>query len=505
MKAPFSQRWTDLPLRTKGFAVLILPLMLLALAVAESVDVADAQSTYQDASRAILRSSDEAGQTLASLLNAETGVRGYVATANPAFLAPWDAATATLRGQLRALDASPHLTAADRRQLQGTATAEMTDLGTLVAAERAAPLSRPRLAAALRIGKTRMDRLRAIIARIQGRVQRELTVRRAHVDQLRSDALAIAVAGLVVGLAGVVAMFLFIRRVAARVDDVRVNAYRLGLGESLTATPVAGDELGRLAAELQQASDLLSTRSVELVEAHKAALATAKDKDQYLSQLGHELRTPLTAIVGFGQLLETSDKLDMEDADSVSQIIHATNHLMALTEEVKGAGPDETPLPLAMEPIELAEIGADVCSLMGPIAAERQISLGLDVPVDTSVLANRQRLSQVLINLVSNAIKYNHPGGDVRIHCLQLATGRLRLQVTDTGAGIRAELQPRVFAPYERLEAVSSEVEGTGLGLALSRAYVEAMGGAIGVQSTEGSGSTFWVDLSAVEAVVAAA
>jgi len=115
LKELFSQRWTDLPLRTKGFAVLILPLILLALAVAASVDVADAQSTYQDASRAILRSSDEAGATLASLLDAETGVRGYVATMDPVFLAPWDAAAADLGGQLRELDTGSHLTAADRR------------------------------------------------------------------------------------------------------------------------------------------------------------------------------------------------------------------------------------------------------------------------------------------------------------------------------------------------------------------------------------------------------
>jgi signal transduction histidine kinase len=501
LKASLSQRWTDLPLRTKGFAVLALPLILLALAVVASVDVADAQSSYQDTSRAILRSSDEVGQTLVLLLDAETGVRGYVATADPSFLAPWQAATRALSGQLGTLDGSSELTDVDRRQLRDAATAEMSGLQALVTAERAAPSSRSQLAAGLRAGKGRMDQLRVIVAGIQDRVQRQLAARRSHVDQLRSEALVIAVAGLVIGLAGVLAMFLFIRRVAERVDEARANAYRLGIGERLTATPTAGDEIGRLSAELQQASELLSTRSAELVQAHQAALAAATDKDRFLSQLGHELRTPLTALVGFGQLLETSDKLDSDDADNVSQIIHATNHLMALTEEVKGAGPDETPLPLALAPVALRELGVEVCALMGPIAAERQITLGLDVPADASVAANRQRLSQVLINLVSNAIKYNRHGGDVRIHCLRLASGRLRLQVSDTGVGIRAELQPRVFAPYERLEAVAGDVEGTGLGLALSRAYVEAMGGAIGVDSIEGHGSTFWVDLSVAEAV----
>jgi signal transduction histidine kinase len=494
-------RWADLPLRTKGAAILALPLVLLAAAAVASVIVTDQQTSYQDAGRATLGASDDAGQILASLLDAETGVRGYVATADPVFLAPWNMAASALGPQLHAL---AQIRGSEARTLDATAQAEMAQLRSLVTAERTTPLTRPRLNAALLTSKARMDRLRAIVGAIQSRLQSQLAGRRSRLDARRSDALAIAVAGLVIGLLGVVIMFLFIRRVARRVDEVRDNAHRLGIGESLAApTSTAHDEIGRLAAELRQASELLASRSTDLVAADRSALAASRGKDRFLSHLGHELRTPLTAIVGFGQLLSTSDHLHPEDADNIAQIVGATNHLMAIIDQVDGSAPTEATLSLTLAPTELADIGGQVCALMGPIAAERRVLMALEVPSDTIVMANRQRLTQVMINLVSNAIKYNRPGGHVRIHCLRMASGRLRVQVTDTGLGIRGELLPRVFAPFERLDAADGDVEGSGIGLALSRTYVEAMGGAVGVDSVEGQGATFWVDLALAHAAEA--
>jgi signal transduction histidine kinase len=184
-----------------------------------------------------------------------------------------------------------------------------------------------------------------------------------------------------------------------------------------------------------------------------------------------------------------------EDADCVEQIVLATAHLIALTDEVHGAGLEQDPLPLKPQPVAVGEIAAEVAALMGPIAADRRVRIAVDIPAGAVARADPQRLSQVLINLVSNAIKYNRVGGHVRIGAEVIDSHQLRLSISDTGVGIAEDLQPRVFARLERLGAEDSDIEGSGIGLALSRAYVEAMGGAIGVESTQGTGSTFWVDL----------
>jgi signal transduction histidine kinase len=495
----FVRRLDDLPLRAAALAILTGPLLLLVVAAAASVDVADQQSTYTASSRAAVQTSDNASQVLVSLLNAETGVRGYVATGDAAFLAPWRMATSAVGGQLNTLARGTGVTPDQGRALMSTANTEMFQLHDLVAAERSPSTSRGTLDARLLVGKSLMDRIRTLVSGLQARIQAMLSHRRARVNELRTAALAIAIAGAVIGLLGVVGMFMFIRRITRRVDDARADAHRLGVGETLPLTPTAGDEIGRLSAELQQASTLLSSRGADLVRAHQSALTAAKDRGDFLTHLGHELRTPLTAIVGFGQLLQSSVKLAPADAECVDQIVRATRHMIDLTGDIDDVGLEEASLPFEPAPVPLAEIADRVSGLMRPIAATRHVRLVLDVDPDVCAYANRRRLSQVLINLVSNAIKYNRVGGEVRISSGHAPAGSLRLVVSDTGVGIRAELQPRVFAPFERLEAESGEVEGRGIGLALSRTYIEAMGGSIGLESDEGRGTTFWVELPAAE------
>jgi signal transduction histidine kinase len=496
LTSPLRHRpWADRPLRAKGLAILVLPLLLLGAAAAASVAVTNEQTSYATATRAASAASDQAGEVLVSLLNAETGARGYVLTGDRRFLEPWQLGNAALPGQLQALERSAELRPAEWAALRDAATAEMSELATLLEAQASGRPSRAVLDRHLLAGKSLMDRVRSTVAAIARRIQSSLARRRAHVTALRSTALSVAVTGVAIGLLGVLAMFLFIRRLARRVDAVRGEAHRLGLGETLVPSPVSGDEIGRLAAELYHASGLLAERSSDLVQAHRRALAAARDKDEFMAQLGHELRTPLTAVAGFGQLLAMSDTLDDDDVDSVAQIVSATNHLIALTEEISGGGREDEPLPLATRPTSLSDVAAESCALMGPLAQERDVSVVLEIAPDAAAQADPQRLSQVLINLLSNAVKYNRTGGTVHVRSQGMISGRQRVTVTDTGIGIRAELQPRVFAPYERLDAESGEIAGTGIGLALSRAYVEAMGGAIGVDSVEGRGTTFWFEL----------
>ena len=489
----------DLPLRVKGLALVIVPLLVLAVTVVASVRVTQEQDQFQGSVHAAVDTSDLAGQTLITLLSAETGVRGYVATGDRIFLQPWTTAHRRLPAQLARLTSDSLVDTRQRAELTSLSRAEMSELQGLVQSDRSGSAGRAALDGALLSGKAKMDRLRTVVAGVQAGVQRVLAQRRSKVSSLRSTGLVIAIIGLGVGLLGVLAMFLFIRRVAHRVDLARVNAQRLGIGEALVDAAPGGDELGRLSAELSQASSLLSSRSADLINAHRAALAAARNKDRFLSELGHEMRTPLTAIAGFGQLLEASDDLTGDDAESASHIVHAANHLIALTNDI-GADPGQDPTLLLSEtPARIDDVAREVRGLMAAIAADKHITLRVEVDPAFVVIADPKRLSQVLINLVSNAIKYNRVGGEVRIHARAGAARTIRVSVTDSGIGIRAELQPRVFVPFERLDQADGPVDGRGIGLALSRTYIEAMGGSIGLESEEGRGTTFWIELPRAE------
>lgn len=239
---------------------------------------------------------------------------------------------------------------------------------------------------------------------------------------------------------------------------------------------------------------------VAKLEAQRASLA----KSEFLSHMSHDLRTPLNAILGFGQLLGL-EKLNDDGQEFVQQILRAGRHLLDLINEVIDIARIESGrLSLSLEPVPLSDVLEGVTSLIRPLARNRDIEIALDLPaVETAVLADRQRLRQILINLISNAVKYNERGGWVRVSCT-VQGERVRIGVSDSGPGISNEKLKLLFRPFERLGAEQTDVEGTGLGLALSRSLAEAMGGALTVESEVGRGSTFGVDLpGAVVPVVA--
>ncbi|MGH2653452.1 MAG: hybrid sensor histidine kinase/response regulator [Actinomycetota bacterium] len=217
-------------------------------------------------------------------------------------------------------------------------------------------------------------------------------------------------------------------------------------------------------------------------------------KSEFLSRMSHELRTPLNAILGFGQLMEMDD-LGPEHRESLTQILKAGRHLVDLIEEVLDISRVEAGrLSLSLEPVAIDETVRECLELLAPSAKHRSVGLTWDAEAASGryVMADRQRLKQVLLNLLSNAVKYNRPDGEIRVSFRE-QDGRVRLEVADTGPGIAPEDRERLFVPFERLG--QTEAEGTGLGLALSKGLVEAMGGSIGMESQEGEGSLFWVEL----------
>lgn len=242
----------------------------------------------------------------------------------------------------------------------------------------------------------------------------------------------------------------------------------------------------------------------QLRHARAEADRANRAKSEFVSRMSHDMRTPLNAVLGFAQLL-ASDALTPEQRESVQLISRGGRHLLHLIDEVLDIARIEAgQLSLSLEPVDFVEVVRHAVDLIRPLAATRNVRIDItQLASNLTVRADRQRLNQLLLNLLSNAVKYNRRDGVVRLSTSDgAATGHVRLSVTDTGLGISAEKLARLFTPFERLGAEASGIEGTGLGLAVSRGLASAMGGTLGVISEEGRGSTFWVELSRTNAEV---
>ena len=248
---------------------------------------------------------------------------------------------------------------------------------------------------------------------------------------------------------------------------------------------------------LQKRVDEESRKAREAERANEA-------KSEFLSRMSHELRTPLNAILGFAELLELGS-LSAEQHESVALILEAGRHLLELiNESLDMARIEAGRLAISLEPVSVRGLVQETFDLIRPLAAKAKVQLTAEVsgPSERHILADRQRIKQVLLNLLSNAVKYNRVGGTVVLSCELTAEGRLRIKVSDTGPGIPPQRMANLFTPFERLGAEQAGVEGTGLGLVLTKRLVEAMGGRLGVESHVGQGSTFWVDFALTESPV---
>jgi signal transduction histidine kinase/CheY-like chemotaxis protein len=239
-------------------------------------------------------------------------------------------------------------------------------------------------------------------------------------------------------------------------------------------------------------------RSRELQETNRLLREADTAKSDFLSRMSHELRTPLNAVLGFGQLLEM-DELTNEQHDGVGQILKAGQHLLGLINEILDLASIESGrLPLSIEPTELRDVLDEAVALIRPLADQADVEVRIEAH-DAVVRADRQRLKQIFLNLLSNAVKYNHAGGSVKISIDPTSGERVGFTVTDTGQGIPTEALARLFEPFERLGAQETDVEGSGLGLSLTKRLVEAMGGTISVRSAAGEGSAFRVEFPRAE------
>ncbi len=253
--------------------------------------------------------------------------------------------------------------------------------------------------------------------------------------------------------------------------------------------------------ERKRLDQVLEEKNAELENARSVAEKANLAKSEFLSSMSHELRSPLNAILGFAQLMESdSPPPTPAQQESIDQILKAGWHLLKLIDEILDLAKVESgQVPLSREPVSLAEVMLECQSMLEPQAQQHGIEMTFprfDTPC--FVRADRTRVKQVLINLLSNAIKYNIKQGTVEVKCTESMPGRIRVSISDTGAGLYPDQLTQLFQAFNRLGQEASGVEGTGIGLVVAKRLVELMEGVIGVESTVGVGSVFWFELISV-------
>ena len=264
---------------------------------------------------------------------------------------------------------------------------------------------------------------------------------------------------------------------------------------------IGTDNTARQLVEAERAllDQALQDKNAELESAKFVAEKANLAKSDFLSNMSHELRTPLSAILGFAQLMDSGSPLPTPSQKrSIDQILQAGWYLLELINEILDLALIESgKLSLLLEPVSLTEIIRECQAMIEPQAQKRDIRMAFpQFGIPYFVKAERTRVKQVLINLLSNAIKYNKVGGAVVVDCTASTADRIRISVKDTGEGLTPDARTQLFQPFNRLGKEAGVEEGTGIGLVVSKRLVELMKGVIGVESTVGVGSVFWIELN---------
>jgi len=275
---------------------------------------------------------------------------------------------------------------------------------------------------------------------------------------------------------------------------------------------VAQQEVMRLNEQLElrvhDRTSQLEASNRELAQATETAEKANRAKSEFLSSMSHELRTPLNAILGFGQLLSVDGVTlpPTKRAEFTQHILKAGTHLLNLINEILDLAKIESAnLMLSLEPVMVSDVLEECRSMLEPAARQRGLHMLFPPALGLSVVADRTRLKQVLLNLLSNAIKYNRENGVVIVECAPVSHDGVRVSVRDTGAGLRPEQVAALFQPFNRLGQEAGMVEGSGIGLVVTKRLVELMGGRIGVVTAPGSGCEFWIELKQALAPAASA
>lgn len=499
------RKWRDLPLASKGIVLNAAPLLVLLASLAFIFESEQQAALLEARVEKALQIQQDIQALHTQLLEATTGVRDFLLTGNPEFLTVYYRAKERLPSLLSTLDRMIE----DEKQkvylkqvkgLVGQSIADLTELASNTRSEADERMLRKFSSQSNTLNQLR-EQLTAMGQRESALIERDR--KRVIAQRQRNNRinLGAVIAGVLGSLIGV---WVFSNTIVARVRTIRDSAAHLAKGEPLALPDISQDELGQLTEELDHASQLLAQSTQEAHQARVEAEEASAAKSMFLSRTSHELRTPLNAILGFAQILE-NDLTDGRQKDSALLIHNAGQHLLKLINEVLDIARIESKdAEVALTPLLLNPLLVEATHFIKPLGQVRGIEIVTMFEPDLVVEADAQKLLQIMLNLLSNALKYGPSNATVKFNAYKLKSKtasndlsheEVIIQVLDEGTGIPDHMRSRLFTPFDRLGAEQTVTEGTGLGLVLSKQLIEAMGGRIEVDTKQ---SLFSVHLKAL-------
>ncbi|HSH85669.1 MAG TPA: ATP-binding protein [Methylophilus sp.] len=491
-----NQLWQDAPLTIKGIILNTLPLTVLLASLALIFESEQQAALLERRVQNALQIQQDIQTLQTQLLEASTGVRDFLLTGNNQFLS----------GYVTAKEAMPQLLNSLEQRLDDQSQQKLllvihplvqknlNDLAAL--ASNTDKEANEELIRKFSSQGAAMNRLRTHLDQMSLRESRIVDQDKKEVIFERKRNLRITLMAVIAGVLGsLIGVWVFTQTIVARVRTIRDSAIHLVKSEPLALPTISKDELGELTMELEHASQLLNKSAQEAHLARVEAEEASAAKSNFLSRTSHELRTPLNAILGFAQILE-NDLPDGRQKDSATLIHNAGQHLLKLINEVLDISRIESgDIGMSMEVIALNPLLEEAYHYLKPLEKVRDMTIETRFEPGLKVRADRQRLLQVILNLLANALKYGPDNTQVTVIAYR-QHGHIRVEVQDQGNGIPVALRSRLFTPFDRLGAERTVTEGTGLGLVLSKQLMDAMGGQIGVAEDK---SMFWFSLPASE------
>ena len=484
--------WKNLGITSKGLLALALPLIILLLSIGYLYQrELEAQSVETELQTAIVELA-KIQAIHAQLAEAATGVRGYLLTGRDDFLTRYYQARLSLPKEIKLLNQTlkDEQLLAHFAIMQPLVTQKLSGMKQLLAEGRS--VSKEELINILVSQKRILDSIRQQIDFMRDRASVLIKQKQTSLQDVRKKNLQLTIFSALIGvISALIAINFYFADIVNRIKHLRDNAALLASGAPLKPASQSADEIGMLAESLENAAKLLSTKQHETELARAEAESANAAKTMFLSRTSHELRTPLNAILGFSQLLK-SDLPQGAMQQSATHIETAGNHLLKLINDVLNISRIESgDVNFNISACNTQTIVAEAMTILAPAALQKNITLKANIPNTLAVLADKDKLLQILINLISNAIKYGPSDASVDIWC-ETTNGQTHIKIKDQGAGIATHLRARLFTPFDRLGAENTNIDGVGLGLALSKELASAMHGSIDLAD---EASIFWLSL----------